>query len=74
MVVCIHSSTSLIAAYDFNSDISSFLLTSPLISLKRIGIGCKCYNLNRFADELESVEIGWNSFILNEHTEKGSSC
>ena len=70
---------SLMIDDDFNPDISSLLLTSPLISLKRIEIGCSSFkNVNRFVidglNELEIVKIGRRCFKLDANTRKESKC
>ncbi|KAK8805040.1 hypothetical protein WA171_007005, partial [Blastocystis sp. BT1] len=72
---------SLIIDDHFNPDISSLILNSSLISLKRIEIGDGCFKkVNRFEidglNELETIIIGQNSFFLDDDddTREGSSC
>ena len=70
---------SLIIDDDFNPDISCLSLTSPLISLKRIEIGCSSFKkVNEFVinglNELEIVKIGRRCFKLDANTRKESKC
>ena len=60
-------------------DMSSLILKSSLLSLKRIEIGCDCFmKVTRFVidglNELKSVSVGKDSFYLDENNRKGSSC
>ncbi|KAK8800471.1 hypothetical protein WA171_005102 [Blastocystis sp. BT1] len=70
---------SLIVDDGFNPDISSLILNNSLISLKRIDIGKKCFEkVTRFEidglNELETINIGQNSFIISWNSRFGSKC
>ncbi|KAK8807475.1 hypothetical protein WA171_000432 [Blastocystis sp. BT1] len=70
---------SLIIDDHFNPDISSLILNYSLISLKRIEIGNDCFvKVSQFdidgLNELETVDIGSDSFCLHEKHRYESKC
>ena len=77
VVSCIESLT---IGDGFNPrDMSSLILTSSLLSLKRIDIGNNCFtSVTQFVidglNELKSLTIGKDSFTISKNNRIGSSC